>query len=67
MLDLLRRHQEETGSSLAERLLETPEATLDRMTKILPRDYDAVLRARADALDEDWTPMATPHGRRFWR
>ncbi|WP_022873300.1 glutamate synthase large subunit [Nesterenkonia alba] len=56
VLDLLRRHQEETGSVVAEELLTDPEATFGRITKILPRDYDAVLRARADALDEGLDP-----------
>ncbi|GAA1819022.1 glutamate synthase large subunit [Nesterenkonia flava] len=56
ILDLLRRHREETGSEVAARLLEDPEATFDRITKILPRDYDAVLRARSQALDEGLDP-----------
>ncbi|GAB3843285.1 glutamate synthase large subunit [Nesterenkonia populi] len=56
VLDLLRRHQEETGSELAVRLLQNQEGTLSRLTKILPRDYDAVLRARSEALDEGLDP-----------
>ncbi|WP_044492931.1 glutamate synthase large subunit [Nesterenkonia massiliensis] len=56
ILDLLRRHVEETGSEVAQRLLANPEETMARITKILPRDYDAVLRARAEALDEGLDP-----------
>lgn len=50
--DLLTRHVEETGSPLAQRLLADPKATLERITKVLPRNYDAVLTARSEALDE---------------
>lgn len=56
ILDLLRRHQEETGSAVAEALLEDTEKTYARITKVLPRDYDAVLRARSSALDEGLDP-----------
>ncbi|WP_150460090.1 glutamate synthase large subunit [Nesterenkonia ebinurensis] len=56
VLDLLRRHQDETGSALAAGLLENPEDTLGRVTKILPRDYDRVLAARSAALDEGLDP-----------
>ncbi|WP_243729093.1 glutamate synthase large subunit [Nesterenkonia sphaerica] len=56
ILDLLRRHFEETGSALAERLLEDPHAVLERITKILPRDFDRVLTARSAALDEGLDP-----------
>ncbi|PRZ14629.1 glutamate synthase large subunit [Nesterenkonia sandarakina] len=54
--DLLRRHHEETGSAVAEALLQDPEKTYSRITKVLPRDYDAVLRARSSALDEGLDP-----------
>ena len=56
ILDLLRRHVEETGSAVAQRLLADPAATFERITKVLPRNYDAVLRARATALDEGLDP-----------
>ncbi|WP_328821864.1 glutamate synthase large subunit [Nesterenkonia haasae] len=56
ILDLLRRHQEETGSPLAARLLEDPQGVLERITKILPRDFDRVLTARSAALDEGLDP-----------
>lgn len=54
--DLLQRHHEETGSAVAEALLQDPEKTYSRITKVLPRDYDAVLRARSSALDEGLDP-----------
>ena len=62
---LLIRHLEETGSDLAQKLLENFEDTVSRITKVLPRDYAAVLGARAAAaaagLDPDgaeaWTQI----------
>ena len=56
VLELLRRHAEETDSPLAQRLLAEPEATIARMTKVLPRNFDAVLRTRAEALDSGLDP-----------
>ncbi|WP_261623080.1 glutamate synthase large subunit [Nesterenkonia marinintestina] len=56
VLDLLRRHAEETGSPLAARLLEDPDETVARLTKVLPRNFDAVLRARAEAMDSGLDP-----------
>jgi glutamate synthase (NADPH/NADH) large chain len=54
--DLLRRHIEETGSTLAERMLADFDATVPRFTKVLPRDFAAVLRARQTAIDEGLDP-----------
>ena len=62
---LLIRHLEETESDLAQKLLENFEDTVSRITKVLPRDYAAVLGARASAaaagLDPDgaeaWTQI----------
>lgn len=54
--DLLRRHQEETESALAARLLADGDAALDRFVKVLPRDYAAVLATRQTALDEGLDP-----------
>ncbi|GAA1170595.1 glutamate synthase large subunit [Nesterenkonia xinjiangensis] len=56
ILDLLRRHVEETGSAVGERLLADPAGTFGRITKVLPRNYDAVLRARSSALDDGLDP-----------
>jgi glutamate synthase (NADPH/NADH) large chain len=51
--DLLRRHHEETGSAVAERLLADWAADRDgvlaRFTTIMPKDYQRVLAARAAA------------------
>ena len=61
MQGLLRRHAEETGSQLAQRLLDDLETTCARLTKVLPRDYSTVLGIRADAerdgLDPDGTEV----------
>ncbi|MDA3805586.1 glutamate synthase large subunit [Clavibacter sp. Sh2036] len=56
VLDLLRRHLAETGSTVAERLLAEPETSMERFTKILPRDYAAVLATRQTAVDEGIDP-----------
>jgi glutamate synthase (NADPH/NADH) large chain len=56
VLDLLRRHLAETGSTVAERLLAEPETSMHRFTKILPRDYAAVLATRQTAVDEGLDP-----------
>jgi glutamate synthase (NADPH) large chain len=44
--DVVRRHQEETGSTVAERLLADWGTTLTRFGKVMPRDYKAVLAAK---------------------
>ncbi|HSI92913.1 MAG TPA: glutamate synthase-related protein, partial [Jiangellaceae bacterium] len=46
---LVRRHAEETGSELAERLLAGWPATSTRFSKIMPRDFKRVLAAKAAA------------------
>ncbi len=56
VLDLLRRHLAETGSTVAERLLAEPETSMERIHKILPRDYAAVLATRQTAVDEGLDP-----------
>ncbi len=53
---LLKKQAEETGSQLAAQLLEDLEDTLTRITKVLPRDYAAVLQARANAETEGLDP-----------
>lgn len=53
---LLIRHVEETESVLAASLLEDFDATARRMTKVLPRDYAAVLDARASAAEAGLDP-----------
>ena len=53
---LLLKHVEETGSALAASLLEDFPQTVSRITKVLPRDYAAVLDARASAADAGLDP-----------
>jgi glutamate synthase (NADPH/NADH) large chain len=54
---LVQRHQEETGSRVARRLLEDWEASASRFTKVMPRDYARVVavrrQAEAEGLDPD--------------
>ncbi|PWI43467.1 glutamate synthase large subunit [Streptomyces sp. ICBB 8177] len=47
--DVVRRHQEETGSTVAETLLADWGTTLTRFGKVMPRDYKAVLAAKVAA------------------
>ena len=59
---LLQRHAEETGSVVAEELLDGWDTAVARFTEVMPLDYRRVLRARAAAeeagLDEDETTEA---------
>jgi glutamate synthase (NADPH/NADH) large chain len=54
---LVRTHFEETGSDVAEELLEDWETALTRFTEVIPRDFrivmDAKAKAEADGLDEN--------------
>jgi glutamate synthase (NADPH/NADH) large chain len=54
--DLLVRHVEETGSPLAARLLAAGDEALSSFTKVLPRDYAAVLNLRQEATDSGIDP-----------
>ena len=56
LLDLLSAHHRETGSPLAERLLADVDGTVAGFVKITPRDYQAVLKTRADAEKEGLDP-----------
>ena len=47
--ELLVRHQELTGSAVAEQVLAEGEAGLSRFRLVLPRDYQRVLDVRSDA------------------
>ena len=53
--DAVRRHFEETGSAVAERLLADWPASLARFTEVMPSDFKRVLEARAEALEEGLT------------
>ncbi|MDH2389961.1 glutamate synthase large subunit [Streptomyces sp. HNM0663] len=44
--DVVRRHLEETGSTVAEKLLADWDASADRFSKIIPTTYKAVLAAK---------------------
>ncbi|MFI6576513.1 glutamate synthase large subunit [Nocardiopsis sp. NPDC050513] len=46
---VLTRHRDETGSAVAGRLLADGPAALDRIAKVMPRDYKRVLLAQAEA------------------
>ncbi len=50
--DLLRRHCEETGSTVAAELLADWPNALGRFTEVMPSDYKRVLDARAEAVEE---------------
>jgi len=54
--ELLKRHAEETGSSVAAQLLLDFQDTAARITKIMPRHYAAVLRTRDEAVAEGLDP-----------
>jgi glutamate synthase (NADPH/NADH) large chain len=56
VMDLLTKHQAETGSTVAARLLEDIDASIASFVKILPRDYAAVLDTRALAAEEGLDP-----------
>jgi glutamate synthase (NADPH/NADH) large chain len=56
LMDLLTSHHRETGSPLAARFLEDPETTVEGFVKVTPRDYQAVMRTRADAEKEGLDP-----------
>lgn len=43
---VVRRHAEETGSTVAEKLLADWDASVERFTKIIPSTYKAVLAAK---------------------
>ncbi|ROS54373.1 glutamate synthase large subunit [Frigoribacterium sp. PhB24] len=56
LTDLLRRHLAETGSPVAQRMLDDLDATVTEFVKVLPRDYAAVLATRQTAVDEGLDP-----------
>ena len=55
--DTLRKHAEETGSTVAAALLDDP-AGLDRLSKIMPTDFKRALQAQAKAELEGRDPVA---------
>ncbi|TAL42236.1 MAG: hypothetical protein EPN91_08980, partial [Salinibacterium sp.] len=56
LTDLLTRHRDETDSAVATAMLEDLDAAVLRFTKVLPRDYAAVLETRQTAISEGLDP-----------
>ena len=54
--NLLERHLAETGSSVAERVLNNWEAELEHFVRVLPRDYASVLSIREKAISAGVDP-----------
>jgi len=54
--DLLQRHRAETDSTVAAGMLDDLDAAVARFTKVLPRDYAAVLQTRETAINEGLDP-----------
>jgi glutamate synthase (NADPH/NADH) large chain len=54
--DLLTRHVDETDSVVAGRMLENLDDEAARFTKVLPRDYAAVIQTRETAISEGLDP-----------
>ncbi|WP_207782282.1 glutamate synthase large subunit [Phytoactinopolyspora limicola] len=64
--DIITRHRDETGSTVAEALLADWEQSARRFTTIMPRDFKRVLAAKAaaerDGRDVDTAVMEVAHG-----
>ncbi len=64
--DLVSRHAEETGSTVAAKLLAEWDSSVERFSKIMPRDYKRVLAAmaaaEAEGRDVDEAVMAAAQG-----
>ncbi len=45
---LIERHQERTGSAMAERVLENWEENIERFVRVMPKDLKRVLAERAE-------------------
>jgi glutamate synthase (NADPH/NADH) large chain len=58
--DVVRRHREETGSTVAEKLLADWDASAARFTKIVPPQYQAVLAAK-EAAERAGLPESETH------
>jgi glutamate synthase (NADPH/NADH) large chain len=66
LADVVARHQAETGSAVAQRMLSDWGRSLADMVKVMPRDYRRVLEATRRAMEEgrsvDEAVMASSHG-----
>jgi glutamate synthase (NADPH/NADH) large chain len=64
--EVVRRHEEETGSTVASRLLEFWHEEVRNFVKVMPKDYKRVLEAARTAeergIDVDEAIMAAAHG-----
>ncbi|TQL47998.1 glutamate synthase (NADH) large subunit [Homoserinimonas aerilata] len=56
LVDMLQQHLDETGSTVAARMLADIDETARRFVKVMPRDYAAVLATREAAIDEGLDP-----------
>ena len=57
--DVVRRHGEQTGSTVAAALLADWPASIERFTQVMPTDYRRVLQARARAQEQGLDEAAT--------
>jgi len=66
LLDAVERHRHETGSQLAQRLLDSWTVAVGDFVKVMPRDYRRVLEATRRAIEQgtsvDEAVMAASHG-----
>ena len=64
--DIVTMHMELTGSQVAERILSAWWRSVEKFTKIFPKDYKRVLEAQSDAIergvDVDEAVMAAARG-----
>jgi glutamate synthase (NADPH/NADH) large chain len=57
--ELIQKHADETGSAVAQQLLDNWEQSVTRFTEIMPSDYRLVLEAQQEALEEGLTDDET--------
>ena len=64
--DVVSRHRAETGSAVAARLLASWDTSVQRFTKVMPKDYKRVLSAASAAeregRDVNEAVMSAAHG-----
>ncbi len=64
--ELLRRHAKHTGSTVAQKLLDTWKVTQAKFVRVIPKDYKRVLaaiaKARQTGVPEDKAVMEAAHG-----
>ena len=67
LADLLERHEQLTGSVLAQTLRSNLKRTLSEFVKVMPTDYRRVLEATRLAQEQAFPSMTRDHGGRSWR